>query len=53
MLFAELSESDELPEPLEEDDEDPDDDDEELELEPEVLRLILGFGGILICQDVD
>ena len=50
LLFAELSESEELPDPLEEDDDDPEDD-EDVVLEPEVLPLIRGFGGIFeICE---
>ena len=41
LLLAELSESDELPEPLEDDEEDPEDEDEEVVLDPDVLRLTL------------
>ena len=41
LLLAELSESEELPEPLEDDEEDPEDEDEEVVLDPDVLRLIL------------
>ena len=50
LLLAELSESEELPDPLEEDEDDPDEDEDDV-LEPEVLPLIRGFGGILeICE---
>ena len=47
LLFWELSESDELPDPLDEDEDDPDDDDDDEELEPDVLPLGRAFGGIL------
>jgi len=47
LLFWELSESDELPDPLDEDDDDPEDEDDEEELEPEVLPPGRAFGGIL------
>ena len=46
MLLAELSESEELPLPLE-DDEDDEEEEDDVVLEPEVLPLNLGFGGIL------
>ena len=46
MLFWELSESEELPDPLDEDEEDPEDEDVEEVLEPEVLLPALGLGGI-------
>lgn len=47
LLFAELSESEELPDPLDEEEEEPEDEEEEEELDPEVLLLNLGLGGIL------
>ena len=47
MLFWELSESEELPDPLDEDDDDPEDEDDEEELEPEVLPPGRAFGGIV------
>ena len=47
MLFWELSESEELPDPLDEDDDEPEDDDDEEELEPEVLPPGRAFGGIV------
>ena len=46
LLLAELSESEELPDPLEEEEDDPEDEEEEEELDPEVLLLNRGFGGI-------
>ena len=50
LLLAELSESEELPDPLEDDEDDPEEDEEDV-LEPEVLPLIRGFGGIVeICE---
>jgi len=48
LLAAELSESEELPDPLDEEEEDPEDEDDDEELDPEVLRLSRGFGGILL-----
>lgn len=47
LLFWELSESEELPDPLDEDEDDPEDDDDEEELEPDVLPPGRAFGGIL------
>ena len=49
-MAAELSESEELPEPLDDEEDDPEDEDDEEELDPEVLLLSLGFGGILNQQ---
>ena len=52
LLLAELSESEELPDPLEEEEDDPEDEDEEEELDPEVLLLNRGFGGIFKVQSL-